>query len=288
MAGNEINELVPDGYAGSVSGIAVNNTNNTLTFRNLVHDLSVSGNSIAFGIRYSDTNSNVEVLQNAVKGLEQVGAADCTASSLQTPTVGAVGITAEDEALDALFFNNKVEKVEATCTAIGIYSDAWGGLENDRNGQQIPIATDAVNNKVKDVEGSTSAGIVLAVALASERTYGDGFGEDEVAPPSSFRVSTNDFDDTDIAVAVFGQLAMYSYVEQNNFDKTDIGVQNDGNTNLDATNNYWGCDEGPRSISGKKECADVVTLGGTTYVHPWLKNHVDHAGAHAGDHAGHQ
>lgn len=292
VAGNEIGELVPPSFDGTVAGIAVNNTNNTLTFRNLVKELAVGPGARAYGIRYGDTNSNVRVLQNAVEKLEQSGGECGDSTSLESPTVGAVGISAEDEALDALFFNNLVKKVEATCTAVGMYSDAWGGLENDRNGQQIPIVTDAINNKIKDVEGAESAGIVLAVIEETERTYGDnptGQG-DETAPPSSFRVSTNDFDDTGIGVAVFQQLSTYTYVEQNNFDHNEVGVRNVGNTNLDATNNWWGCDEGP--LSAKKKCATVENFDGvggmgTTHVHPWLKHKVDHAGAHAGDHAGH-
>ena len=276
VTGNEIGDLVPPTFAGTVSGIAVNNSNNTVVFRNLIKRLAVGGDSLAYGIRFSDTNANVDILQNAVKELTQTGGT-CASSTLAVPTVGAIGIAAEEEALDALLFNNLVEKVEATCTAIGAYSNAWGGLENDRNGQQIPIVTDVRNNKIKEVEGAASAAVVLG-PLA--QTNEDG---EEVAPPSSFRVGTNDFDNTGIGVAVYNQLAPYTYIEDNNFDNNEIGVLNDGNDNLDATNNWWGCAEGP--YSGK--CATEVTIAGSTHVSPWLRNHVDHAGAHAGDHAGH-
>lgn len=285
VSGNRIEELVDESFTGTASGISVNNANNTLLFRNRIDDLAVSGDSLAYGIRFADTNSNVNVLQNAVVDIRQSGGT-CTGSSLELPTVGAIAMSAEDEALDALFFNNRIDDVEASCTAVGIFSDAWGGLENDRNGQQIPIVTDVSNNRITKVSGAESAGVVLAVADEAERTYGDGNGPDEVAPPSSFRVLTNDIDDVAVAVAVFQQLSMYTYVEQNNFDRSAIGVLNTGNANLDATNNWWGCDEGP--FSGRSSCATVVTeAGGTTYVAPWLKHHVDHAGAHAGDHAGH-
>jgi len=57
---------------------------------------------------------------------------------------------------------------------------------------------------------------------------------------------------------------------------------NAGATVVDATNNWWGCQEGP--ASGKKECAKIV--GDATY-NPWTKHHIDHAGAHAGEYAGH-
>jgi len=87
---------------------------------------------------------------------------------------------------------------------------------------------------------------------------------------------------------------MYSYVEENDFDHDGIGVLNTGDLNLDATNNWWGCQEGP--ASGKKECATIKDVNdddtstpptATTFYNPWLKSHVDHAGEHAGEWAGH-
>lgn len=289
VIGNEIGDLVGSGN-GNVAGIQVNNSNNTLVFRNVVRKLGANGAGVAYGIRYTNTNSNVEVLQNVVKELKQLGTA-CGDSSLANPTVGAVGISAEEEALDALFFNNAIEKIEANCTAIGAYSSAFGGLENDRNGQQIPIVTDVVDNKIKEIEGAVgnTAGIALA-PLTQTNPEGPGPDPDpadgeEVAPPTSVRVSTNDIDKTEVGVAVLTQLAAYSYIEQNNFDHNMIGVVNSGSMNLDATNNWWGCDKGPES--GEPECATISTTApGTTSYHPYLKHHIDHAGSHAGDHAG--
>ena len=295
VAGNEITGELVGVENGTLVGLAVNNSNNTLAFRNLIKDLEVTGQSLAYGIRYGDTNSNIDVLQNAVKELRQSGG-DCTGSTLSQPTVGAVGIAAEDEALDATIFNNLVEKVETSCTAVGAYSNAWGGLENDRNGQQIPIVTDVTNNRIKKVESDLtfdpaapqSAAVVLAPDPDAVTAYdGNPYDEDDPRPPSSFRVSTNDLDETGVGVAVFGQLATYTYVEQNNFDHDEVGVFNTGNENLDATNNWWGCDEGPYPADGDNSCATIGGAG-TTYATPWLKHHVDHAGAHAGDHAGHK
>ena len=280
VMGNEINELVPSPYAGTLAGIAVNNSNNTLVFRNLINKVSVDGSAIAYGIRYSDTNSHVEVLQNAVKELTQTGG-DCVDSTLAKPTQGAIGIAAQEEALDALFFNNKVEKIEANCQAIGAYSDAWGQLENDRNGQQIPIVTDIVNNELREIEGGEASAIVLA----PEAQYRDGNtptdDDEQVAPPSSFRVMVNDIDKTGTGVSVLTELAAYSYIEQNNFDHNMVGIDNDAASRVDGTNNWWGCQEGPDS--GKAGCA---TVEGNVAFHPWTKKHIDHAGAHAGDHAG--
>ena len=270
VVGNRVVDLAA--ASGTVAGISVTNSNNTLTFRNLVDGITAGSGGRAFGIRYSDTNSNIEVLENAVTDISQTGGG-CS-GSLQVPDTAAIGVAVQEEALDALVHDTKIEHIDSSCVAIGTYSDAWGGLENDRNGQQIPIVTDLVDNRIKDVVATDSAGVVIAPAPLDT--------EDDESAPSSFRVLANDIDDTEIAVAVLAQMAPNSYIRENDFDHDQIGVLNDGDLNLDATNNWWGCAEGP--ASGKKECATAV---GPVFFNPWLKQHVDHAGDHAGEHAGH-
>ena len=274
VAGNEIGTLVPETFEGTVSGIAVNNSNNTNVFRNLIKKAEVGGTSLVYGIRFSDTNANIGVVGNAIKELEQTGGT-CATDDLANPSVGAVGISAQDEALDAYFYNNSIEKVRATCTAVGAFSSAWGGLENDRNGQQIPIVTDIQNNHFKEVSGTEAAAVVLAPVVPNNSN------DEPISVPSSFRVTTNDIDNTEVGVAVLMPVAAYSYVEQNNFDHNSIGVLNNGSMNLDATNNWWGCHEGP----GDSHCASIAGTG-TTYFNPWTRKHIEHAGSHAGDHAG--
>jgi hypothetical protein len=274
VAGNEIGTLVPETFEGTVAAIAVNNTNNTNVFRNLIKKADVFGDSLAYGIVFSDFNANNVVVGNAVKDLTQEGGT-CPANDLASPSVGAVGISIQDEALDAIIYNNSIEKVQATCTAVGAYSSAWGSLENDRNGQQIPIVTDVQNNELKEIEGTESAAIVLASVVPTDL--------EEPSVPSSFRVTTNDIDKTGTAVAVLGELNMYSYIEQNNFDNSDIGLFYAGSLNLDATNNWWGCHEGP--VASPDHCAEIAG-GGTAYYNPWTRKHIEHAGSHAGDHAG--
>ena len=280
IVGNRIEDLAaPEGV---LQAIAVNNSNNTLVFRNLIEDLSVGGDGIAYGIRFSDTNYNNDVVENAIKKVTQTGTG-CTDSTLAEPSAGAVAISVEDEALDGLAHENLIERIESSCTAIGVYSDAWGGLENTRNGQQIPIATTVLDNRIKKIS-SAAADQAAGVVLAPIVTDNNEDHNDPTNPPSSFRVMANDIDDTQVAVAVLTQMASNSYVRENDFDNDVVGVLNAGNENLDATNNWWGCSEGP--ASGK--CATVVNSGGgTTWYTPWLKHHVDHAGKHAGEHAGH-
>ena len=282
LIGNRVLNLASS--TATVTGISVTNSNNTLTFRNLVQNLSAGAGDRVYGIRYSDTNSNTEILENAVLDVSQAGGT-CD-GSLATPMTGAIGIAVQEEALDALAYENKVEEIISTCTAIGFYSDAYGGLENDRNGQQIPIVTDVVDNRIKKVVGAAgtctsadqtgcrSANVVIAPSPLDT--------EDDETGPSSFRVLANDLDDGQVAVAVLAQMAPYSYIKENDFDHNQIGVWSSANTNTDATNNWWGCVEGP--ASGKKECA---TIAGVVFYQPWLKQHVDHAGDHAGEHAGH-
>lgn len=277
VIGNRVRDLT--NASGSVTGIAVNNSNNTLVYRNLVERLSSTG-GLATGIRFGDTNANNHVLQNAVHQLTATGG-DCTTSNAATPTLGAIGVAIQDEALDALVHDTLVDNLVASCTAVGIYSNAWGGLENDRNGQQIPIATDFVGNRVTKISSATGDSNAVSIAPVAPDN-GDGSPN----PPSSFRVLANDLQDAAVAVGVYTQMAPYSYVEENDFDHDSIGVLNTGNVNLDATNNWWGCQEGP--ASGKKECATIVTnTPGTTSYNPWLRSHVDHAGEHAGEWAGH-
>jgi hypothetical protein len=194
-----------------------------------------------------------------------------------------VGVAIQEEALDALVHDTLVDNLISSCTAVGLYSDAWGGLENDRNGQQIPIVTDFVGNRVKAIAGAADQEAAVSIAPPLEHT--NPADSDDTIPPSSFRVLSNDLQDAAVSVAVWSQLAMYSYIEENDFDHDTVGVYNGGDVNLDATNNCWGCQEGPASI--KKECAKIVDDGGITFYNPWLKSHVDHAGEHAGEWAGH-
>jgi hypothetical protein len=284
IIGNRIRDLTAT--SGAVTGIAVFDSNNTLVYRNLIERASVNGAGIVYGIRYADTNAGNHVLQNAIHQLTQFG--DCgTGSTTENPTAGVVGVSIDDEALDGLVHDTLVDNLSSSCTAVGIYSNAWGGLENDRNGQQIPIATDLVGNRVTKISGGTADSQEAAVSIAPvppQNTMGGDM--DDTNPPSSFRVLANDLQDSAVSVAVWTQLAAYSYIEENDFDHDGIGVFNNGDMNLDATNNWWGCQEGP--TSGKKECA---TIGGgaaaATSFNPWLRSHVDHAGEHAGEWAGH-
>jgi len=282
VIGNRIRDLTA--ASGVVTGIAVNNSNNTLVYRNLVERASVGAGGVVYGIRYSDTNANNHVLQNAVHQLSEFGG--CDGSTSEDPTVGVVGVSIEDEALDALVHDTLVDNLTSDCAAVGIYSDAWGGLENDRNGQQIPIATDLVGNRVTKISGGAAPNQEAAVSIAPVAPQNDPMGgdTDDTNPPSSFRVLSNDLQDATVSVAVWTQLAMYSYIEENDFDHDTVGVFNNGDDNLDATNNWWGCQEGP--ASGKKECATIGGAG-TTFYNPWLRSHVDHAGEHAGEWAGH-
>jgi hypothetical protein len=281
IVGNEIRNLTT-GIDGIVTGISVNNTNNTLIFRNKVDRLTAGADEMAYGIRYSDTNYNNEVLSNEVTHLTQTGGA-CTGSSLETPLAGAVGVAIQDEALDALVHMTAVDEVKATCTAVGVYSNAWGGLENTRNGQQVPIVTDVLDNRIKKVD-STSADQTAGVALAPLTPANNDDQNDDDNAPSSFRVLANDIDDTEVSVAVLTGLAPNSWIRENDLDHDQIGVLNNSALNVDATNNWWGCQEGP--LSGKKECSTVAGPG-TVSVNPWLKSHAAHAGAHAGEYAGH-
>jgi len=282
VIGNEIRNL-GDGTS-SVTGIAVNNTSNTLLFRNKVDNLEVGAGLIATGIRYGDTNYNNDVISNAVTELSQTGG-NCGGSSLEVPTVGAIGVSIQDEALDAMVHRTLIEKIESSCSAIGVYSNAWGGLENTRNGQQVPIVTDILDNRIKKTEGE--ADNTAAIALAPITPANPEDHNDPENAPSSFRVLANDLDEHNgIAIAVLTGLAPNSYIRENDLDKNQVGVLNASGFNVDATNNWWGCTEGP--ASGKGGCSTIMDVGGsTTSYTPWLKKHAAHAGAHAGEYAGH-
>jgi len=280
IVGNDIKNL-GDGTS-SVTGIAVNNTNNTLIFRNKIEDLSAGPGATAVGIRYGQTNYNNYVVSNAMKDITQSGGS-CT-GSLEVPAEGAIGVAIQDEALDAMVDRNKIEEIESSCTAIGVYSNAWGGLENTRNGQQIPIVTTILDNRIKKVESST-AGQSAGIALAPITPANDEDENDPVNSPSSFRVLANDLDDhNEIAVAVLTGLAPNSWIRENDLDHDQIGVLNESETKVDATNNWWGCDEGPDN----SKCSSIVNGAGSSASYtPWLKHHASHAGAHAGEYAGH-
>ena len=285
IIGNDI-EGLSSGTGSFVTGIAVSNTNNTLVFRNKIQDLSAGPGDIAYGIRYSGTNYNNQVISNAVKDLSQTGGG-CT-GTLAEPEVGAVGVGIQDEALDAMVHRTLVEDISSSCTAIGVYSNAWGGLENTRNGQQVPIVTDVLDNRIKKVKSSsTDANPAAGVALAPLNPPANADDENDTnEAPSSFRVLANDIDDTAIAVAVLLGMAPNSYIRENDLDHDQIGVLNATEFNVDATNNWWGCDEGP--FGGKKACSTISNTGtGSTSFVPWLKHHASHAGAHAGEFAGH-
>ena len=295
VIGNEIRNL-GDGTS-DVTGIAVSNTNNTLVFRNKVDRVKTGAGNIAYGIRYSGTNYNNEVISNAVTELSQTGPS-CANPSLTNPTEGAVAIAIQQEALDALVHQNLIDKIQSSCSAIGVHSNAWGGLENTRNGQQAPIVTDILDNRIKKVQStSTGSNPAAGVALAPLNPPANPSDDnDDNEAPSSFRVLANDIDETAISVAVLMGMAPNSYIRENDLDKNQIGVLNASGFNVDATNNWWGCTEGP--ASGKGGCStimnvepdpdpDDMVVNSTTSYTPWLKKHAAHAGAHAGEYAGH-
>src|SRR4051794_32269153 len=139
------NRIVNLSGADSRAGISVTNTNNTMTFRNLVENIT-STDGDAYGIRYSDSNYNVEIHQNKVDRISQSGVA-CSGSTLASPTVGAIGVAVQEEALDASILDTIVEDVTSPCIAIGAYSDAYGGLGNHRHGPPIPLVTHPVDKR---------------------------------------------------------------------------------------------------------------------------------------------
>jgi hypothetical protein len=250
----------------------------------------------------TSTNINTALLDNAIHDLAP-GDNRCTGSTTGVTPFNVNAIELNGYVLDATVYANLVHEIvndNSGCSAVGIYSNAFGTLENEQTGTLAPANINIDDNNI-DGDGNHRPG--TGVYLDPEPTSAQPQPQSdtpcdqpspsmmtctESAPPSSYTVTDNEFHDLGVAIDVESLLGANSYLRQNNFDNDVVGVVNDSttstpDTNLDATNDWWGCPDGPNTGGG---CAQLVSVPGATSWEPPLRDHADHAGADAGNHAG--
>jgi hypothetical protein len=278
---NLITNAVPDSaHVGTIQGIAVGSNANAGT----------TCSSCTSG--YS-TNVNTALFQNAVR--QVTGKGSCT---------GLTAVSIDGFVLDSQVYNNLVGPLTSSSNCknvVGIESNAYGQLENEQTGTLVPVNGNIDDNTISQLGPNNSGtGIVLdpqPTANSSNPVAGTPLCENPTAttcpnyPPSSYTVTDNQIQNVTIGVHVESLLGGNSYAHYTNFQNVKVGVlvdatapttSNQPETNFDATNNFWGCDDGPVS-SDDNNCA---TISGAAYYNPWLASPVEGAGDEAGDNAG--
>lgn len=312
--------------AAKVTSIELDNTINSTVQQNLFKNLipSHSGAATVAGIVVGtfdqapppganpndyatgdSSNINTAILQNALTNVVQSNSSTCTAVN---------GIELDAFLLDATVYNNLEQPLMAdndlNCMVTGIFSDAYGSLENEQTGTLAPVNANIDDNLISQLAPSTDSpnatGILLqptpsnAVPPPSSsgmtcvpqtgQSCNDGY------PPASYTVVQNELQQVYKAVDDEAVIGANSYIRDNNFDSDAIGVQNGAtpgpqNTALDATNNWWGCElsgtSGPPTTVGNNHgCAALISPPGDTSWAPAQSSRVEGAGQGAGQGAG--
>ena len=258
------------------------------------------------------TNINAALFQNWLQNTVQ---GNCTGSvdgvtGHSTSTVN--GIQLNGFLLDAQIYDNWLQQLagdHSNCTVTAIFSNAYGTLENEQTGTLAPTNANIDRNTIVHVAASntnTSFGIVLEPTPGSAKPQPQSPPPTCLAtvqpsckdtiPPSSYTVVDNELQDLGTAVDDEAVLGANSFIRFNNFEQALIGVQNGaaggtGNTALDATNNWWGCELSgsnppPPSVTASNHgCAALITpaptaSGPTTSWAPPQTGHVADAGDH--------
>ncbi len=281
---NLITNAVPDGaHVGTVQGIAVGT--------NAAASSTCSGCTTGYS-----TNVNTALFQNAFR--QVTGNSSCTGLT-------AVGI--DGFVLDSQVYNNLIGPLTNSTTCangvgqlVGIESNAFGQLENEQTGTLVPVNGNIDDNTISQLgPNNTGTGIVLDPQPTTNQSTVTGGTVCETPtampcpnyPPSSYTVTDNQIQNVAIGVHVESLLGGNSYAHYTNFQNVKVGVKvdasapsssNQAETNFDATNNFWGCDDGPVS-SDDSNCATII---GAAYYNPWLASPVEQAGDEAGDNAG--
>ena len=254
------------------------------------------------------TNINTGVLQNALTNL--VGGANSTCSAVN-------GIELDGFSLDSTVYNNLLKPLisndDSSCSVTGIFSDAYGSLENEQTGTITPVNANIDDNLIQQVgpasESQNSTGILLAPTpttaapppQAPPQTCTSSATQNcnDNVPPSSYTVVQNEIQSDYKATDDEAVLGGNSYIRDNNFDGDAIGVKNGAtpgpqNQSLDATNNWWGCElnattpppPAPGTPGYPKGCVALVSPSGDTAWAPTQSSAVEGAGQGAGQGAG--
>jgi len=310
--------------ADSVVGIKLDNTINSVVQQNALLNVIPDHSSVASfegiviggfnespaagsGFNTGDsTNINTALFQNTIANVFQGGNSTCASG-------GRVeGIELNGFMLDSQVYNNWLQQLyqnSASCSVTGIFSNAYGSLENEQTGTLAPVNANIDNNTLQQLgpgNGTNSSGIVLAPTPASATpapttttpcTQTPSPNCDRY-PPSSYTVVQNEIQQVHLALHDEAVLGSNSFIRFNNFDNAVIGVENDAtaataNTALDATNNWWGCElpgasAPPSSAAGNNHgCAALINSGGgaTSWAPPQTQR-VEGAGDDAGNNAG--
>ena len=318
------------GAAGAaVTGIKLDNTINSVVQQNLFTNIAPHTAVKSFegivvggfnetapspapsGYQNGDsTNINTAVFQNTVRSALQVNPTGCSA----TGPAPVQGIELNGFMLDSQVYNNWLVQFlnfSSSCGVTGIFSNAYGFLENEQTGTLVPVNANIDNNTIEQLSGDNHSTNTTGVLLAPTPANANPGAQpppmtcvsmvnqncNDNIPPSAYTVVDNELQGLYRAVDDEAVLGANSFIRFNNFDGDAIGVQNGStpgpqNQGLDATNNWWGCELSgasapPASVSSSNHnCAALISPAGDTSWAPPQTSRVEQAGDEAGDNAG--
>ena len=301
----------------------INNTLESNLFTNEVQDHTAAGtlNGIVVGTSAAasssctncttgySTNINTALFQNAFRQLLNGGNSTCTS---------ATAISLDGWVLDSQVYNNLVQQLinnSSKCAVTGIESNAFGQLENEQTGTLVPTNGNIDDNTIGQLGNQPNTGTGILLDPQPEQVENDppvnGFCDTpsgpvpsagtcpgQAAPPSSYTVQNNQIQQVKTGVDVEDLLGTNSYVHDTNFQNVLVGVNAAASatptvggstpepTYVDATNNFWGCDDGPSPTPADADDNNCAKTTGQVAFNPWLNSPVEQAGDEAGDNAG--
>lgn len=214
-----------------------------------------SGSSDASGCVAGDANAGYGVIDNSVIGNQSIGNGGAGVGAFANPGAPTNGGAATN-ASGNLISENVLK--DNGLPGVAIHVHAENGMANNNT-----VIENVISGNQGDAEATP---LRTGIEVLSNGSFGPPFSP--ASPILGTTIARNKVSNEHIDVWV-GNTATDANVFLNNLKGAGkVGVQNGGTGTITATDNWWGCPQGP----GISACSDVVPGSGTIISTPFL-NH---------------
>lgn len=233
-------------YPGGTGGLIENNR---------VIDNNRAGGAGRSGIYTDSLTTNLVINENLFENHGNV-----SMNFASTEATGHTGLQITDNTVNG----NRILLTKTTDSTISgntITNSSFSGIQVDFNNQGLDITNNDITGS-----GASANGTFPAIRLTSVN--------DTSAPASDdISITGNNLLDNEIGVQIQNDNKTPDNGIEANFNRifdNDTGVQNNSAFDVNAINNWWGCNEGPNSAA-ENDCDTVADTGaGVTDFNPWL------------------
>ncbi|MDZ7832288.1 MAG: LamG-like jellyroll fold domain-containing protein [Desulfobacterales bacterium] len=236
---------------------------------------ATSGNSHGVIITGSAYATDIVIQGNQFIQIHGGESGVCDAAAKSTNgSAKAIGVCCKDSAFNVdnlTIQNNIIADVNAcTCDFDNGGKGAYGillGLGANGNGGEV-LNAKVIDNDITDLEGLWATGIGLEGPTPGAEVTGNTI--DDLTDHKSGG-GTPELDNDAAAVKYEDNADADSVLlEDNSFSNCEVGVRNLTSIVVDATNNWWGADNGPSSVGGGGASGSGVGVWSDVIYDPWI------------------